>query len=122
MDGHKFTWAKGLGSQSRVVERLDRVLATKAWRRRFDHYRVINLGHFSSNHCPILLCPSMVPITQIRKRFRFENSWLSEEDCRLVILKSWSARENTQIIDKIKGCGEALGTWGSIIHTTLGGG
>ena len=49
----------------------------------------------------------------MRKRgFRFENSWLSEPDCREVVNESWSFCGNYTIHDRIENCSGALQKWG----------
>lgn len=46
MNGYQFTWERGLGQSSGMVERLDKAVATRDWRSRFPDYRLNNLGFF----------------------------------------------------------------------------
>ncbi|XP_024190426.1 uncharacterized protein LOC112194416 [Rosa chinensis] len=74
--GCPYTW-----SDSETKVRLDRVVATAEWSDSFIHSQVIHLPPSKSDHIPILLCISAVPIIQKRRyhRFRFESMWLQHE-------------------------------------------
>lgn len=112
MEGHQFTWERGHRVQDRVAERLDWVVANEGWMTRFPNYRVRNLSFFSSDHCPTLLMSSPCLGFQGCRRFRFENAWIVEDECRNVVSLSWSNSMNLHFMDRIKWCGEALAMWG----------
>ncbi|XP_037497467.1 uncharacterized protein LOC119371427 [Jatropha curcas] len=78
MSGYAFTWEHGRTSGNLIEEKLDRILTTDSWRRKFSHARAMVLDKSSSDHLPIYLeLRHFMPRAQAR-RFRFENSWRRE--------------------------------------------
>ena len=55
----------------------------------------------------------------VNKRFRFENSWNLEPDCRAIIVECWESARNASIQTKIARCNEQLGRWGEDIHKKI---
>lgn len=72
--GGPFTWCN-----SNTKERLDRGLASSAWRDVFPFSRVVHLAPSKSDHIPLLLEIRAEPQTLHRRRrlFRFEEIWSS---------------------------------------------
>lgn len=50
-----------------------------------------------------------------KRRFRFENAWLTDPMCRQLVWDSWESNVGGDIQDKIKLCGENLQQWGKEI-------
>lgn len=48
-----------------------------------------------------------------RKRFRFENAWVQEADCRIKVEEGWRAGDHASLQDQIQRCGEGLQQWGN---------
>lgn len=72
MEGHQFTWEKGLGTANWVEERLDRVCVNDAWRGLFPSNKVLNLISPTSDHSALFLQISVWRPVQGGFRFRFE--------------------------------------------------
>lgn len=47
-----------------------------------------------------------------KKRFRFENVWLKEEECKTVVRNGWETNADLEIMEKIRLCGVRLQEWG----------
>lgn len=115
MQGYPFTWERGRGMGNRVEERLDRVLATGDWITYFSNTVVCNILTVASDHLALFL--EFVVNSLVRKhRFRFENLWLREEECREVVTKLWLDSQGGCIQSRIKACGEGLHEWGNGIR------
>ncbi|KAH9727416.1 reverse transcriptase domain-containing protein [Citrus sinensis] len=112
MEGYQFTWEQGRGTSEWVEERLDRVLANRAWCSLFPTAKVWSLEASCSNHLPIFLDPK--PSTPIPRhnRFRFENLWMREQECEQIISRSWSSTDGLPIQQKLNVCGVDLLKWG----------
>ncbi|XP_062016292.1 uncharacterized protein LOC133732721 [Rosa rugosa] len=76
--GTKSTW---WNSETKL--RLDRAVCTPAWIDIFGYAKVIHLPPSDSDHIPILLRASTVPIAKQTRshRFKFEAFWLQHPDC-----------------------------------------
>ena len=73
-----------------VRVRLDRVVATEAWSKLFEHASVEHLVSPCSDHCPVLL--RLGPTeqrTDSRKIFRYEIMWERELELGDVVLAAW---------------------------------
>ncbi|KAF5459673.1 hypothetical protein F2P56_019600 [Juglans regia] len=86
-----FTWSNRHADLSFTKERLDRCLANNKWKELFREVRVEGLPERSSDHLPILM--STNGVVNIKGRwqalFRFEASWIKEEDCEDRIKIEW---------------------------------
>lgn len=83
--GEKFTWEKSQGKTDWVQERLDRELANQGWCELFPQAELKVWDVSTSDHLPIFLqLHKQVYVTR-RKRFKFENVWLREDDCRQIV-------------------------------------
>ncbi|KAL8116071.1 hypothetical protein AgCh_022528 [Apium graveolens] len=89
--GEKFTWERSRGSNFWIQERLDRGVANQKWRELFPEAEVEVIEE---------------------KKFRFENIWVREKECRNIVKHGWEAGETRDIVHKIKSCGEKLQEWG----------
>lgn len=73
MEGYQFTWFRSRGLDSLIEERLDRVMATPAWRNFFPKARLSNEIASILDHSPILLSTENTSSFKSSKRFKFEN-------------------------------------------------
>lgn len=92
--GSKFTW-----SDSVTKCRLDRGLSSQSWLGMFPFSRVRVLPPSQSDHSPLLVeirnsCETSSPPR--RRRFRFEEYWLDNEECAGVIESSWASEVSGQ--------------------------
>ncbi|XP_074346889.1 uncharacterized protein LOC141685699 [Apium graveolens] len=46
------------------------------------------------------------------KRFKFENTWIREQDCRGVVKQGWERAGCGTVLEKIRSCGSILQEWG----------
>ena len=111
MVGYPYTWEKSRGSINFVEEQLDRVLASQLWLSKFDNALVRNIEAPSSDHSALLLDFLSERRLQ-RRRFRFENSWLKELECRTLVTESWGMSTNSSIQTRLELCGNDLSLWG----------
>ncbi|KAK1354012.1 hypothetical protein POM88_047268 [Heracleum sosnowskyi] len=86
--GCEFTWERSRGNTEWVQERLDRGLANKGWRSLFPEAEVQVLEVSTSDHLPLLLQLKRMVYVKKKKRFRFENMWIQEEECYSLIYNS----------------------------------
>lgn len=50
------------------------------------------------------------------KRFRYENAWSCELDCKQVIKESWAVAMPVPIAGRMEDCGKKLQQWASSFH------
>lgn len=112
--GYEFTWNNKRDGRANIQERLDRALVNTEWQGRFLNTKLNHLEQIGSDHCPLLLDCDFVQ-RQIKKRFRFDNRWLANTDCKLLIESFWkTATQGSwwfQINEKIKICRVELLKW-----------
>ncbi|XP_042941090.1 uncharacterized protein LOC122275859 [Carya illinoinensis] len=96
--GSVFTWSNGHFDLSFTKERLDRYVVNNEWRNMFKDFMVEGLVTRCSDHKPMLM--TVLQSESLRRKrkfiFRFEASWLKEEDCGKIVEKIWSERKQTQ--------------------------
>lgn len=86
----------------------------------FSIARLLNLKVTSSDHCPIFLDPDQKIITFHHRSFRFENAWLFEPMCKLIVMDIWENSGDIEFDHKIALCAERLATWGKKITGRFG--
>uniref|UniRef100_A0A453I481 Endonuclease/exonuclease/phosphatase domain-containing protein n=1 Tax=Aegilops tauschii subsp. strangulata TaxID=200361 RepID=A0A453I481_AEGTS len=88
MGGGKYTW---INSQKHpTLEKLDRVLMSFDWEDLFPLVSVRKLVRDVSDHNPLLLSSSPVKTSPLHNReFRFELSWLKNEEFYLKAKSIW---------------------------------
>ncbi|KAK6140574.1 hypothetical protein DH2020_025681 [Rehmannia glutinosa] len=119
MLGYQFTWERGRGSLNWVEERLDRGLATLHWFASFPNCKIWNLEASMSDHSPILLELGLrYRIKKVRK-FRFENVWLREKECKSVVQEGWNKGVSDTLLGRIEMCGAELFKWGDILRNSF---
>lgn len=102
--GDAFTWWNMQADPMAVFERLDRGVATLEWVTLLPHVSVSHLPRDRSDHKPLRI--SDLPLGGGRKKFRFEDMWLSSPGCEQVIKDAWQASDSLEnaadILEKIK--------------------
>ncbi|KAL8157814.1 hypothetical protein AgCh_002506 [Apium graveolens] len=113
--GHQYTWERGRNTDAWLEIRLDRALANTDWFDSFPAAKLYNLEGSSSDHSHIF--PELLNRSKdiVRKRFCFENAWLTEPLCRQIVKYSWEENGVTDICDKVKFRGVDLESWGKEI-------
>ena len=115
--GPSYTWWNKQTGPARVLERLDRGLATADWLLQFPNNQVTHLHAVFSDHRPLWveLKPVGRALRPRRRRFRFEEMWTLHEGCEDTIRKAWATRQRGtpmfQVVEKIKASREELKKW-----------
>ncbi|KAL8091605.1 hypothetical protein AgCh_034018 [Apium graveolens] len=112
LHGHQFTWERGRNTENWLEIRLDRALVTHNWFDLFPMAKLYTMEGSPSDHCPIYLEPKVNQRWQRKKRFRFENAWLTEPLCMQIVKDNWEVNEDSSIVYKVQQCGEKLEVWG----------
>lgn len=113
LKGYPFTWERSRGKEGWVEEKLDQALANPDWRKCFPKAVVSTVEVCISDHLLIFLDPQPLNEVRRKRRFRFENIWLKEPECKNVIQQSWNDAEGVSLQGKLARCGEKLFEWGS---------
>nr|XP_040258536.1 uncharacterized protein LOC109764695 [Aegilops tauschii subsp. strangulata] len=90
--GLPYTYDNKRAGRANVKVRLDRAVATNAWRDLFEYAKVDHLVAPSSDHLPILIrCSREEPMQAAGRRFRqYEVMWEREPSLPEVIMKTWT--------------------------------
>uniref|UniRef100_A0A2N9EX83 Reverse transcriptase domain-containing protein n=1 Tax=Fagus sylvatica TaxID=28930 RepID=A0A2N9EX83_FAGSY len=98
--GSPYTWWNKQTGTARVLERLDRCLATADWLLKFPNCRVTHLQAVFSDHQPLWveLHWSGRNLRPCRKRFRFEEMWTLHSGCEDTIKKAWESRQSGSLM------------------------
>ncbi|KAB2071547.1 hypothetical protein ES319_A08G229700v1, partial [Gossypium barbadense] len=70
--GSEFTWERGRGADSFVMERLDRAFMNSNWTQLFPLFWLFNLVSSTSDHNPFLFVYNISFPSRRMKRFKFE--------------------------------------------------
>lgn len=62
----------------------------------------------TSDHLPICLQLQKQVYIQKKKRFKFENLWIKEDECRQIVKNGWEDAGDKGILEKIAFCGLKL--------------
>lgn len=108
----QFTWERGRGQHNWVQERLDKGVATQSWCDLFPLTEVQSIEVTTSYHLPLFLNLMKQVYVPRAKRFKFENTWIREQDCRGVVKQGWESAGCDTILEKIRSCGSKLQEWG----------
>ncbi|KAK6141663.1 hypothetical protein DH2020_024605 [Rehmannia glutinosa] len=119
MMGYQFTWERGRGSLNWVEERLNICFSTQNWFMNFPNCKVWNLEATMSDHSPIFLELGQQFRIKRVKKFRFENAWIREKDCRDVVVQGWNKGEPGNLRSRIEFCGAELYSWGDILKNSF---
>ena len=111
--GYEFTWSNNRGGEANIQERLDRFLATEAWKTKFPGSYVVHLPKRKSDHVPILACVSggrnRTGQSQKTRPFRFEALWLREKDSEKVVHDAWL--KGTDAVTNLQRTASKLSMW-----------
>ena len=114
-EGQKYTWSRHFENGSSIWERLDRCLVTSSWFLSFPGSKVYHLRCDSSDHIPLFIRLSGIDAPRQKKKFRFEEMWLSNRECEDVIFSAWHSgdglRFEDDVLKKIDKCGKQLTWW-----------
>lgn len=119
--GHQYTWKRSTGTADLIETRLDRAMTSKEWLHIFPLAKLYNLDGAPSDHRPFQLEPNLKTRNcGSKKRFRFENAWLTEPLCRQLVKDEWENNNSIGVQEKIKQCGEKLEAWGTELTDNFG--
>lgn len=62
----------------------------------------------TSDHLPLYLQLNKQVYRRKERRFRFENSWLREKECEIVVKNGWNEVRELELMAKIEFCGIKL--------------
>ncbi|MCH84659.1 endonuclease/exonuclease/phosphatase family protein, partial [Trifolium medium] len=110
--GYPFTWVKGRGTNDMKEERLDRAMATPYWLDLFQQCQLHNVIADRSDHSPILLKLHEVSRSRTTRDFKFENSWLLEEDLEMIVKEGWEKEPYSELITRLTSCSHDMNEWG----------
>ncbi|KAL8100581.1 hypothetical protein AgCh_032729 [Apium graveolens] len=110
--GHQFTWEKSRGTARWIEVRLDRAMVDSRWQAIFQLAQLFNLEVTISDHNPIFLNPTAEVRYAPKRRFRFENAWLTDPMCFELVQNNWQKDGSMAIQNKLEGCKEVLEEWG----------
>ncbi|KAL8128213.1 hypothetical protein AgCh_014971 [Apium graveolens] len=108
--GEWFIWEKSRGTVRWMQERLDRGLANKEWMELSATVQVMEVS--TSDHLPLYLTLNRQVYIPKAHRFRFENMWIKEDECRNLVLDCWNGIEGFNIIEKMALVCAKLEEWG----------
>lgn len=70
----------------------------------------------SSDHLSIFLALGVQLQRFVQKMFQFENSWIQEVDCKLVVENGWQRSLHMQLQERIEYCVKQLQLWSKNFH------
>jgi endonuclease/exonuclease/phosphatase family metal-dependent hydrolase len=108
LEGYPYTWIKSRGSSDVIEERLDRAMANSQWLATYTGVKLVNLLTSHSDHSPIFLQNSPLVMNGRTYSFRFENSWLKEEDIDDVVEDGWGKENGVDVMTRTGRCAEKL--------------
>ncbi|XP_074327490.1 uncharacterized protein LOC141665403 [Apium graveolens] len=83
--GEKYTWQRSRETYRWIQERLDMGMANKSWIDLFPNAEVRVLEGSTSDHLPLYLQLNKRVYVPKSRRFKFENMWIREQECRNII-------------------------------------
>ena len=94
--GYPYTWNNKWPGEANTRIWLDRAVATREWREKFQLSSVVHLASHASDHLPIVLHTKKIEkqIRQSRRGFKFEESWLLWEECETIVKEAWTMEHN----------------------------
>jgi hypothetical protein len=108
LEGYPYTWTKSRGSATLIEERLDRSMANPQWLTTYPGVKLVNFLTSHSDHSHILLQNSPITTNGRTYSFRFENSWLQEEDIIDVVEDGWGREHGTNVVTRTNRCAKKL--------------
>ncbi|KAK8601778.1 hypothetical protein V6N12_051603 [Hibiscus sabdariffa] len=87
--GGTYTWSKQRSEEDEICEKLDRVLSSLEWGFLLPKAIVVIDIAIASDHAPIVLLTNGM-LKKVRRDFKFESSWLLEEECSRLVEEEWT--------------------------------
>lgn len=115
--GEKYTWEKSRRRHNWIQERLDRGMATDSWCNLFPMAEVQVIEVTTSDHLPLLLQINKQVYAPKERKFKFENVWIWERECKNIVKNGWEVAGGSDIVEKIRVYGVRLQEWGGGTHT-----
>ncbi|KAK9674044.1 hypothetical protein RND81_12G207200 [Saponaria officinalis] len=107
-----FTWWNKRSEPDDIFERLDRGIATPEWVDIFPALSLVHLDKDRSDHTLSKLCRMTRGTVRKKRRFKFEDLWVSSKNCEKVIKEAWGSTTSTigegEVVTKIDNCAKAL--------------
>ena len=120
--GPKFTWTGIRNGVVVIEERLDRGFANPVCLNIFSKALVRNIVSSTSDHLPILLQLDDIMIKECRrtkKRFRFEDFFLREDEWEIVVADGWKGEVSNGVLIRIRKVSTHLQCWNDSIFGDL---
>ncbi|KAF7131590.1 hypothetical protein RHSIM_Rhsim09G0083100 [Rhododendron simsii] len=109
--GPRFTWRNNRAEGGFIMERIDMAFANMEWRERFDTALVFVEIAVGFDHNPLLINTNF-SLNKVRRPFRFESLWTTEEECHHIIVKAWdqvgAGSKMFRLCKKLRGCKDDL--------------
>ncbi|KAF7114851.1 hypothetical protein RHSIM_RhsimUnG0075100 [Rhododendron simsii] len=87
--GPRFMWRNNRNEGDFIMERIDIAFANARWRETFDTALVMVEVAVGSDHSPLLLNTDF-SLNKVKKSFKFESFWTTEEACKQIIADTWA--------------------------------
>jgi hypothetical protein len=87
-------------------------MVTQAWYDIFPNCQLHNVIADRSDHYPILLKLQEGSRRKIMREFKFENSWLLEDDIEVVVKDGWEKDGSSDLLGKLQQCTTEMDAWG----------
>uniref|UniRef100_A0A803NMB3 Reverse transcriptase domain-containing protein n=1 Tax=Cannabis sativa TaxID=3483 RepID=A0A803NMB3_CANSA len=118
-EGEPYTWIKNRSAVNTVKERLDWCFVNNLWDITFNTPTAHHLDYYSSDHRAIAVTVTPVGTTdqqeKRRSRFRFEKLWLSDPECKELIIQCWNQSTFTDpvqgLLSNLDSCATSLQQW-----------
>lgn len=109
-----YTWEKSKGTDNWVRERLDRAFASNSWWAAFPLCTLSVHHAIVSDHEPIKLNLFNTSVTKKQFRFKFENTWLKEENFHREVSEFWHNLPPTHLLPKLISVSSFMARWGRV--------
>lgn len=112
--GPRFTWRNNRNEGGFIMERIDMAFANARWREAFDTALVMVEVAVGSDHNPLLLNTDF-SLNKVKKPFKFESFWTTEEECKQIVSEAWAqnviGNDMFRVCKKLRGCKDKLKEW-----------
>ncbi|KAE9456633.1 hypothetical protein C3L33_11509, partial [Rhododendron williamsianum] len=116
--GPNYTWSNNQEGDSNIRIRLDRALATVAWRNLFPLAQVMHETRVGSDHCPLVVFFE-VKLKKVPFQFKFESKWSTHPECGQVVSRVWNENQGGSalygLVQKLKKCKGELLKWSRLV-------
>ncbi|XP_019153445.1 PREDICTED: uncharacterized protein LOC109149908 [Ipomoea nil] len=94
-------------------------MTNDSWLEIFGEASASSLEAPCSDHLPLILWSAPTIRVNRRKRFRFENCWITEPQCREIISRNWVLSEGMNLSTRFDICSRALWNLGKNLNKSL---